>query len=104
MTEREEQTTLLTSSLFRKRPLVVTVKRKLMLHLEIKLKQSKLKSLSQKTAASVKSQNLLVIQVNSNMICFPYYCLLADLKGRAIDKLLEGAFFYRRFYRYIVVV
>ena len=55
MTEREEQTFLLTSSLFRKRPLVVTVKRKLMLHLEIKLKQSKLKSLSQKTAASVKS-------------------------------------------------
>ena len=78
MTEREEQTTLLTSSLFRKRPLVVTV-RKLMLHLEIKLKQSKLKSLSQKTAASVKSQNLLVIQVNSNMICFPYYCLLVHL-------------------------
>ena len=79
MTEREEQTFLLTSSLFRKRPLVVTVKRKLMLHLEIKLKQSKLKSLSQKTAASVKSQNLLVIQVNSNMICFPYYCLLVHL-------------------------
>ena len=79
MTEREEQTTLLTSSLFRKRPLVVTLKRKLMLHLEIKLKQSKLKSLSQKTAASVKSQNLLVIQVNSNMICFPYYCLLVHL-------------------------
>ena len=76
MTEREEQTSLLTSSLFRKRPLVVTVKRK---HVEIKLKHSKLKSLSQKTAASVKSQNLLVIQVNSNMICFPYYCLLVHL-------------------------
>ena len=68
MTEREEQTSLLTSSLFRKRPLVVTLKRKLMLQLEIKLKQSKLKSLRKKTAASVKSQNLLVIQVNNNMI------------------------------------
>ena len=79
MTEREEQTSLLTSSLSRKRPLVVTVKRKLMLHLEIKPKQSKLKSLSQKTAASVKSQNLLVIQVNNNMICFPCYCLLVHL-------------------------
>ena len=79
MTEREEQISLLTSSLSRKRPLVVNVRRKLMLHLEIKLKQSKLKSLSQKTAASVKSQNLLVIQVNNNMFCFPYYCLLVQL-------------------------
>ena len=99
MTEREEQTSLLTSSLSRKRPLEVTLKRKLMLHLEIKLKYSKLK-----TAASVKSQNLLVIQVKNRMICFPCYCLLADLKGRAIDKLLEGAFFYRSWYRYIAVV
>ena len=24
---------------------------------------------------------------------FPCYCLLADSKGRAIDKILEGAFF-----------
>ena len=79
MTEREEQTSLLMSSLSQKRPLVVTVKRKLMLHLEIKLKQSKLKSLSQKTAASVKSQNLLVIQVKNNMICFPCYFLLVNL-------------------------
>ena len=75
-----------------------------MLHQEIKLKHPQLKSLGQKTAASVKSQNPLVIQVNTNMICFPCYCLLADLKDRAIDKLLEGAFSYRRFYRYIVVV
>ena len=104
ITASEEQASLLTSSLFRKRPLVVIVKRMLMLHQEIKLKHPQLKSLGQKTAASVKSQNPLVIQVNNSMICFPYYCLLADLKGRAIDKLLEGAFFYRRFYRYIVVV
>ena len=100
----EEQASLLTSSLFRKRPLVEIVKRMLRLHQEIKRKNSQLKSLGQKTAASVKSQNPLVIQVNNSMICFPCYCLLADLKGRAIDKLLEGAFFYRRCYRYIVVV
>ena len=103
ITASEEQASLLTSSLLRKRPLVVIVKRMLMLHQEIKLKHPQLKSLGQKTAASVKSQNPLVIQVNNSMICFPYYCLLADLKGRAIDKLLEVAFFYRRFYRYIVV-
>ena len=98
----EEQASLLTSSLFRKRPLVVIVKR--MLHQEIKLRNPQLKFLGQKTPASVKSQNPLVIQVNNSMICFPCYCLLADLKGRATDKLLEGAFFYRRCYRYIVVV
>ena len=79
ITATEEQTSMLTSSLFRKRPLVVIVKRKLMLHQEIRLKNSQLKSLGQKTAASVKSHNLLVIQVNNNIICFPYYCLLVHI-------------------------
>ena len=35
--------------------------------------------ISHKTLVSVKIQNLLVIQVNNNMICFPCYCLLVYL-------------------------
>ena len=50
-----------TSILFQKRPLVVTVNRKLMLHQETKLKYPQLKCLSHKIA--VKCQNLLVTQV-----------------------------------------
>ena len=51
-----------TSSLFQKRPLVETVKRKLMLHQETKLKHPQLKCLSHKIAVSVTCENLLVIQ------------------------------------------
>ena len=70
-----------TSSLFRKRPLVETVKRKLWLHQETKLKHPQLKCLSHKIAVSVKCQNLLVIQVSKNMICFSCYCPLVHLGG-----------------------
>ena len=53
--------------------------KKLILYQEIKLKYLHLTSLSLKTVVSVKIQNLLVIQVNNNMICFPCYCLLVYL-------------------------
>ena len=76
-TVSQECTPLLARGSFQKRPLIVTVKRRLMRHQEIKLKY--LQSVNPKTAVSVKSQNLLVIQVNYNMICFPCYCLLVHL-------------------------
>ena len=49
--------------MFPKHPLVVTLKRNLMLHQEIKLKNTQWKSSSTKTAVSVKFQDLTVIQV-----------------------------------------
>lgn len=66
-----------TSILFQKRPLVVTVNRKLMLHQETKLKYPQLKCLSHKIA--VKCQNLLVTQVRKNLICFSCYYPSAHL-------------------------
>ena len=79
MTVSQECSPMLARSSFQKRLLIVTVRKKLMLYQEIKLKYLQLTSLSLKTAVSVKIQNLLVIQVNSNMICFPCYCLLVYL-------------------------
>ena len=92
-----------TNSLFLKRPLVETVKRKLMLHQETKLKHPQLKCLSHKTAESVKCQNLLVIQVSKNMICFSCYCPWEHLGGGlgggggcgVIVTTLKGGFSYR---------
>ena len=79
MTVSQECSPMLARSSFQKRLLIVTVRKKLMLYQEIKLKYLQLTSLSLKTAVSVKIQNLLVIQVNNNMICFPCYCLLVYL-------------------------
>ena len=58
-TVQERLTPLSTSSLFQKRPLVVTVKGKLMLQHQY----PQIKALSHKVAISVKCQNLLMIQV-----------------------------------------
>ena len=66
MTTIQEQTLLTTSSFFQKRPLVVTVKRRLMLHREIKLKYPQTKAPSHRIAVSVKCQNLPVIKVCNN--------------------------------------
>ena len=97
MTTTQEQTIMTTSSLFQKRPLVKTVKRKLMLHQETKLKHPQLKCLSHKIAVSVKCQNLLVIQVSKNMICFSCYCPIVHLGGvwGVIVRTVNGGFVYR---------
>ena len=97
MTTTQEQTLMTTSSLFQKPPLVETVKRKLMLHQETKLKHPQLKCLSHQIAVSVKCQNLIVIQVRKNKICCSCYCALLHLGGGwvMIVKTLKGGFFYR---------
>ena len=74
LTTTKEQTLLTTSSLFQKRPLVVTVKWKLMLHQEIRLKYPRIQTRCRKIAVSVKCQNSLVIQVCKNVSCFSCYC------------------------------
>ena len=87
----QKKTLLTTSSLFQKRPLVFTVKSWLMLHQEIKLKYPQIKAPSHRIAARVKCQNLLVIKVCNNMICFSSYCLLVHLKWKVIVNLLKAA-------------
>ena len=77
MTTTQEQTLMTKSSLFQKRPFVVAVKRKLMLHQETKLKYPQLKCLRHKIA--VECPNLLVTQVSKNMICFSCYYPLAHV-------------------------
>ena len=63
-TKTEEQTPLLmTIGLFPKRPLVVTLKRKLMLHQEIKQKCPQIQTLCLKIAVRVNFQDLPVTQV-----------------------------------------
>ena len=80
-TQTQEQTLMTTSSYFQKRPLVETVKRKLMLHQETKLKHPQLKNFSHKITVSIKCQNLLVIQVSKDMICFSCYRPLVHLRA-----------------------
>ena len=73
LTTTKERTLIRTSSLFQKRPLVVTMKWKLMLHQEIQLKYPQIQTVSLKIAVSVKCQNSVVIQVCKNMSCFSCY-------------------------------
>ena len=92
-----------TSILFQKRPLVVTVNRKLMLHQETKLKYPQLKYLSHKIA--VKCQNLLVTQVRKKPDLFILLLPISTSRGwgggegrvRVIVKTIKGGFSYRTF-------
>ena len=88
-----------TSILFQKRPLVVTVNRKLMLHQETKLKYPQLKCLSHKIA--VKCQNLLVTQVRKKPDLFFLLLPISTSRGwgeggrgrvRVIVKTIKGGF------------
>ena len=78
LTTTKEQFLITTSSLFQKRPLVVTMKWKLMLHQEIQLKYPQIQTVSLKIVVSVKCQNSLVIQVCKNMSSFSCYCSIVQ--------------------------
>ena len=94
-----------TSILFQKRPLVVTVNRKLMLHQETILKYPQLKCLSHKIA--VKCQNLLVTQVRKKPDLLILLLPISTSRGwgggggegrvRVIVKTIKGGFSYRTF-------
>ena len=102
LTTTKEQILLTTSSLFQKRPLVVTVKWKLMLHQEIRLKYPRIQTRCRKIAVSVKCQNSLVIQVCKNVSCFSCYCSIVHYyieMGKVIVRLFKGTFSYRTCYR-----
>ena len=62
-TTTKEQNPYLTSSLFSKLPLVVTLKGQLILHQGIKLKYSEIQTLSLKIAVSVNFQDFPLTQV-----------------------------------------
>ena len=94
-----------TSILFQKRPLVVTVNRKLMLHQETNLKYPQLKCLSHKIA--VKCQNLLVTQVRKKPDLLILLLPISTSRGWGgggggggvwvIVKTIKGGFSYRTF-------
>lgn len=99
MTTNKEQIPLLANRLFQIRPLVVMLQRKMMLHQEmIRLKYPQIQTFSLKIAVSVKFQNLLVIQVCNNVICFSWYCRLVHLKGWTNVWLIRGSFSFRIWY------
>lgn len=85
----------MTSSLFPKHPLVVTLKRNLMLHQEIKLKNTQWKSSSTKTAVSVKFQDLTVIQVWNVFLAAAYW---HNWRVRSFVRFYRGTFYDRAFY------
>lgn len=99
MTTNKEQIPLLANRLFQIRPLVVMLQRKMMLHQEmIRLKYPQIQTFSLKIAVSVKFQNLLVIQVCNNVICFSWYCRLVHLKGWTNVWLIRGSFSFGIWY------
>ena len=65
--------------------------RSLMLHQEIKVIYPQIKAPSHRIAMRVKCQNLLVIKVCNNMICFSSYYLLVHLKWKVIVNFLKAA-------------
>ena len=102
LTTNQEQTLVLTSISIQKRPLVVTVKRKPILHQEVKWNYPQIKFPSHRIDVSAKSQNLIVIQVWNNVICFLVFAHWYILRV----GFLRGAFslehfFPDRIYRYL---